>query len=502
MSFPATRGLQFREPLIFERSSPGRRASSLPASAVEAAGDIAIPADLRRRNAPLWPEVSEPEAVRHFIRLSQQNYAIDTGFFPLGSCTMKYNPKINEEVARLEGFADLHPLAPERWMQGALQLMHTLEGYLSEIIGLSDITLQPAAGAQGEFTGMAVIRARLLDRDGHARKKVLIPDTAHGTNPATCAMLGWETVTLKSSDSGLLSPEAVLAAMDDDVAAIMMTNPNTLGLFEAGIKDIADILHARGGFVYCDGANMNALLGRARPGDMGVDAMHLNLHKTFSTPHGGGGPGSGPVGVTAELAPYLPIPRIVRRGEGYGLDHAREKTIGRVKAFFGNFGMHVRAYTYIRELGREGLKDAGEMAVLNANYLRARLSDTFHVVHDVPCMHEVVLTDKVQRKAADIETRDIAKGLIDRGFHPPTTYFPICVPNAIMIEPTECESLETLDLFVAAMKDIDAQARIEPAIIKSAPHIPLVGRLAETRAVRKPILRWRPSEGGAPASRG
>jgi len=496
MTFIATRGLQFREPLIFERSSPGRSAASLPASAHTTVGQIAIPAGLRRKKAPLWPEVSEPEAVRHFIRLSQQNYAIDTGFFPLGSCTMKYNPKINEDVARLEGFADLHPLAPVGWMQGALQLMYELEQYLAEIIGLPDVTLQPAAGAQGEFTGMAVIRARLIDRDGAPRKKVLIPDTAHGTNPATCTMLGYSAVTLKSSDRGILSPEAVLDAMDDDVAGIMLTNPNTLGLFEPGIKAIADIIHARGGFVYCDGANMNALLGRARPGDMGVDAMHLNLHKTFSTPHGGGGPGSGPVGVVSELAPYLPIPRIVEHrndsGASYALDHACEKTIGRVKAFFGNFGMHVRAYTYIRELGRKGLLDAGEMAVLNANYLRVKLSDTFHVVHDTPCMHEVVLTDKYQRKAADIETRDIAKGLIDRGFHPPTTYFPICVPNAIMIEPTECESLETLDLFIEAMRDIDAQSRTAPEILKTAPHLPLIGRLDETRAVRKPILRWRP----------
>lgn len=503
MTFIATRGLQFREPLIFERSSPGRVAASLPASATSVTGEIAIPAALRRRSAPLWPEVSEPEAVRHFIRLSQQNYAIDTGFFPLGSCTMKYNPKINEEVARFEGFADLHPFAPQSWMQGALRLMFELERYLSEIIGLSDVTLQPAAGAQGEFTGMAVIRARLIDRDGNQRRKVLIPDTAHGTNPATCAMLGYEAVTLKSSDSGMLSPEAVLAAMDDDVAAIMLTNPNTLGLFEAGIKEIADILHARGAFVYCDGANMNALLGRARPGDMGVDAMHLNLHKTFSTPHGGGGPGSGPVGVVSELAPYLPIPRIVEHRDGsaasYALDHGLEKTIGRVKAFFGNFGMHVRAYTYIRELGRAGLKDAGEMAVLNANYMRVRLSDTFHVVHDKTCMHEVVLTDRNQRKSSDIDTRDIAKGLIDRGFHPPTTFFPICVPNAIMIEPTESESLETLDFFIAAMKDIDAQARVSPEILKTAPHLPLVGRLDETRAVRKPILRWKPGTDSAAA---
>ncbi len=505
MSNIATRGLQFREPLIFERSSPGREAASLPRSATSAAGELKLPPGLVRKTAPRWPEVSEPEAVRHFLRLSQQNYGIDTGFFPLGSCTMKYNPKINEETARMEGFAALHPLAPESWIQGALALYWELERYLAEITGFSAITLQPAAGAHGEYTGMALIRARLIHRDGSPRTKVLIPDTAHGTNPATCNMLGYETIALKSSDRGVLSPEDVLRAMTPDVAGIMLTNPNTLGLFEENIKECADIVHALGGLVYCDGANMNALLGKARPGDMGVDAMHLNLHKTFSTPHGGGGPGSGPVCVHDELAPYLPIPRVERHavspsaasagGDVYRLVTDKPLTIGRVKAYLGNFGMHVRAYTYIRELGREGLKQAGEMAVLNANYLRARLSPTYHVVHERGCMHEVVLTDKHQRKQGDVETRDIAKGLIDRGFHPPTTYFPICVPNAIMIEPTETESKETLDQFVEAMLEIDAESKTNPAHIKAAPHLPLVGRLDETRAVRKPILRWKPAEG-------
>lgn len=488
----ATQGLQFREPLIFERSSEGRIGASLPHSATSAAGEVKLPQSLRRKKAPMWPEVSEPEAVRHFIRLSQQNYGIDTGFFPLGSCTMKYNPKINEDVARLEGFADLHPLAHESWLQGALQLYWELEQYLAEITGFSGVTLQPAAGAHGEYTGMALIRARLIHRDGTPRKKVLIPDTAHGTNPATCGMLGYETVALKSSDRGVLSPEVVLAAMDEDIAGIMITNPNTLGLFEENIKEVADIIHAKGGLVYCDGANMNALLGKARPGDMGVDAMHLNLHKTFSTPHGGGGPGSGPVCVVDELVPHLPVPRVERHGDRYTLVTDRPLTIGRVKAFLGNFGMHVRAYTYIRELGREGLKKAGEMAVLNANYLRVRLGERFHVVHERPCMHEVVLTDKHQKKASDIDTRDIAKGLIDRGFHPPTTFFPICVTNAIMIEPTETESKEVMDAFVDAMFDIDAEAKVDPTRVKTAPHLPLVGRLDETRAVRKPILRYQP----------
>ncbi len=492
MSNIATQGLQFREPLIFERSSPGRQAASLPRSATSAAGELKLPAHLVRKNAPKWPEVSEPEAVRHFLRLSQQNYGIDTGFFPLGSCTMKYNPKINEDAARMEGFADLHPLAPVSWIQGALALYWELERYLAEITGFSAVTLQPAAGAHGEYTGLGLIKSRLIARDGTPRKKVLIPDTAHGTNPATCHMLGYETVALKSSERGVLSPDEVAAAMTDDIAGIMLTNPNTLGLFEENIKVCADIVHAKGGLVYCDGANMNALLGRARPGDMGVDAMHLNLHKTFSTPHGGGGPGSGPVCVHAELAPHLPIPRVEKQGDTFVLVSDKPLTMGRVKAYLGNFGMHVRAYTYIRELGREGLLQAGEMAVLNANYIRARLSGAYHVVHERGCMHEVVLTDKHQRKAGDVETRDIAKGLIDRGFHPPTTYFPICVPNAIMIEPTETESKETLDSFIEAMLDIDAESKSNPTRIKTAPHLPLVGRLDETRAVRKPILRWKP----------
>ncbi|MCB9734603.1 MAG: aminomethyl-transferring glycine dehydrogenase subunit GcvPB [Deltaproteobacteria bacterium] len=492
----ATRGLQFREPLIFEVSSPGRTGHSLPASCVEASGDVALPAGLLRQDAPAWPEVSELEAVRHFVRLSQQNYGIDVGFFPLGSCTMKYNPKVNEDVARLPGFADLHPLAPTSWTQGALELYATLERYLAEITGFSAVSLQPAAGAHGEFTGLRLIREHLITTQGTPRAKVLVPDTAHGTNPATCKMNGYATVPIASADNGLVRPEDVAAVMSDDVAAIMITNPNTLGLFESQIKEIADIVHAGGGMVYCDGANMNALLGRGRPGDMGVDVMHLNLHKTFSTPHGGGGPGSGPVCVNDALEPYLPVPRVVRGADGaWTVDFDRPATIGRVKAFFGNFGMHVRAYTYIRELGREGLLDVSGMAVLNANYLRVKLGKTYNVVQDRVCMHEVVLNDKHQRRDAGVDTRDIAKAIIDQGFHPPTTFFPICVHNAIMIEPTETESKDTLDAFIEAMETIDRDARANPDGLRQAPLKPIVGRLDETRAVRQPVLRWSPKAG-------
>ena len=494
-----TQGLQFREPLSFERSTPGRMGHSLPASA-SIDGEVALPAGLLRATAPLWPELSEPEAVRHFVRLSHQNYAFDVGFFPLGSCTMKYNPKINEHVARLEGFAELHPLAPESWTQGALEVMWQLERWLGEIAGFPACTLQPAAGAQGEYTALHMIRNRLIEREGTPRTKVLIPDTAHGTNPASCTLNGYTSVSIASSSRGVLSPEDVAAAMDEDVAAIMVTNPNTLGLFESHIAEVAEIVHARGGFVYCDGANLNALLGRARPGDMGVDAMHINLHKTFSTPHGGGGPGAGPVVCTDELAPLLPSPRIVRDvaadgAEWFRLDASEARSIGRVKAFLGNFGMFVRAYTYISELGREGLKEAADMAVLNANYLRARLKGTFHAPYgDTTCMHEVVLTDRRQRKETGVETRDIAKGLIDRGFHPPTVYFPICVDHALMIEPTETETVQTLDRFVDALMDIDATARETPDELLNAPSVTLVGRLDETRAIRKPVLRWTPPQ--------
>ncbi len=484
-----TQGLVFREPLLFERSSPERVGYSLPEPPADAP-PVAVPAAYLREDWGGMPEMSEPEVVRHFVRLSQWNYHVDAGMYPLGSCTMKYNPKVNESIARLPGFANLHPYAPELWTQGALQLMYELERYLAEIAGFDAVSLQPAAGAHGEFTGVALIRAALTKR-GDPRRKVLIPDTAHGTNPASCTLNGYQVVPVPSGDHGVLEPEAVAAVMDDETAALMLTNPNTLGIFEEHIEKIAAIVHERGGYVYCDGANLNSLMGRARLGHMGVDVMHYNLHKTFSSPHGGGGPGAGPVGVSAELAPFLPLPRIRREGERYHLDYDRPDSIGRVKAFFGNFGVLVRAFAYIRELGPEGLAAATDMAVLNANYLRARLSERFGVAVDRPCMHEVVLDDRGFGKLG-IKTMDVAKRLIDKGYHPPTVYFPLIVSGALMIEPTETETLETLDCFVASMFSILDEAAEDPDILHGAPRMTGISRVDEVQAARQPILRWTP----------
>ncbi len=485
-------GMKFREPAIFERGSAGRIGHSLPTGAYAAIDEL--PEQFRRKTPPALPEVSELEAVRHFTRLSQWNYGIDLGMYPLGSCTMKFNPRVNEEMARLAGFAHLHPYMPTSMSQGALELMVGLEGLLSEISGMHAISLQPAAGAQGEFTGMRMIRQRLIERGETQRNRVLIPDTAHGTNPASCALNSFEVVSVKSGERGILTAADLREHLDDRVAALMMTNPNTLGLFEEDVAEIADLLHENGAYLYCDGANMNALLGRARPGDMGVDVMQFNLHKTFSTPHGGGGPGSGPIGVSKELEPLLPSPRIVREGEKWVVQYDNPRSIGQVKAFFGNFGMFVRAYTYIRELGSEGLKKISDMAVLNANYVRTRLTDSYHVPFNRPCLHECVITDKTQLKASGIKTLDIAKRLIDYGYHPPTVYFPICIQGAIMIEPTESESLESLDEFVDSMIAIAEEAKDSPEVLKEAPSMPVVARMDETRAARNPQLRWHSSE--------
>ena len=480
-----TTGLVHEEPVIFERSVPGRRGWLQPSSDIPDADDLAGVA--LRAAPPRLPELTEPDVVRHYHRLSQWNFSIDAGFYPLGSCTMKYNPRVNEDVAALPGFAQLHPQQPASTVQGALQLMVELEDALAEVCGLDAVTLQPAAGAHGEYTGLACIRAAQVAR-GDARSKILVPESAHGTNPATAVICGYRTVTLPAGPDGLLHPETVAAAMDDQVAGLMITHPNTIGLYERYLPEICEIVHQGGGFVYGDGANLNALMGVARPGDVGIDVMHINLHKTFSTPHGGGGPGAGPVAVRAELEPFLPRP-VVRRGEHLEFDWDRPSSIGKVRSFYGNFGVLVRAWTYIREVGGAGLEQATRLALLNANYLRVRLGDAFPVAFDTPCMHEVVLTDRSLREHG-VVTMDIAKRLIDKGFHPPTVYFPLVVPHAIMVEPTETESLQELDSFVDAMMEIATEAASSPELLTEAPRAPVRRRLDEVAAAKRPRLRY------------
>ncbi len=493
----ATRGFAYEEPLLFERSCPGRVGFSLPASDVpDVEPSDHLPPELLREALPGLPELSEVDVVRHFTRLSTWNAAVDLALYPLGSCTMKYNPKVNERIARLPGFANAHPLAPIALLQGFLELCFELEHQLATVTGMDRVTLQPAAGAQGELAGVMMIRAYHEHR-GERRTRVLVPDSAHGTNPASAALNGYQVVALPSGDDGLLHPEPVAEAMSEDVAALMITNPSTLGLFEEHIARIAEIVHAKGGLVYGDGANLNALLGVARPGDLGIDVMHLNLHKTFSTPHGGGGPGAGPVGVKEILAPYLPTPVVRRReaseGGGFALDEELPHSIGRLHGNFGNVGMLVRAFAYLRSLGPDGLRRCAEMAVLNANYLLARLRGDYAVPYDRRVMHECVLSD---RNLADtgVTTLDVAKRLIDYGYHPPTVYFPLIVHGAIMIEPTESESLDGLDRFADAMLAIAREAREDPDLVRRAPHFTRRSRLDETRAARQPILRWQPGE--------
>ncbi|MFO7172954.1 MAG: aminomethyl-transferring glycine dehydrogenase subunit GcvPB [Bacillota bacterium] len=485
------------EPLIFEMSRPGKRAYSLPRLDVPAAPvDELIPAEYRRENPPELPEVAEVELVRHFTRLSRLNHGVDVDFYPLGSCTMKYNPKINEEVARLPGFAHTHPLQPEETVQGNLELLWNLERWLCEVTGMDRMTFQPAAGAHGELTGILLVRAYHRSRGETQRNKILVPDSSHGTNPATAAMAGFEVVTIPSDGQGNVDLERLKAALGPDTAALMMTNPSTLGLFDTNIEEVARLVHEAGGLLYYDGANLNALMGYARPGDMGFDVVHLNLHKTFSTPHGGGGPGGGPVGVKKELVPFLPVPVVEKAPDGrFYLDWDRPQSIGKVRSFYGNFGVAVRAYAYILAHGGEGLKAVAEHAVLNANYIQARLKDYYDLPYDRRCMHETVLSAKTLKHQTGIKTLDIAKRLLDEGIHPPTIYFPLIVEEAIMIEPTETESKETLDRFIDAMIRIYHEAHQEPEKVKAAPTRTPVGRLDEALAARRPDIRWRREQG-------
>ncbi len=529
------------EALVFEKSAPGKRAYKMPPLDVPAVDAAALLGPAHREARAELPELSEIEIIRHFTRLSTWNYAIDLGMYPLGSCTMKYNPRVNEAVARIEGLAEAHPYRPESHAQGALEVIDLLQRCLIEITGMDAITLQPAAGAHGEFTGILLTRA-WHESQGNPRRKILIPDSAHGTNPATAAICGYAVENIKSNAEGAIDLEALARQVDSETAALMLTNPSTLGVFESQIHKIADILHERGALLYMDGANMNALVGKARPGDFGVDVMHLNLHKTFSTPHGGGGPGSGPVACKAFLEPFLPIPVLVRSLDGatncpdatswesldadptpsgspplfrapieapeagtersapieasggkLHWDYNRPRSVGRVRAFYGNTGMFIRALAYILANGPDGLRQTTEDAVLNANYIRKKLEDLYDLPYKTPSMHEVVFSDK--RQAANgVRTGDIAKRLIDYGFHPYTVSFPLIVHGALMIEPTESESVEELDLFIEAMRSIAREVEEAPELVKTAPHSTRVSRLDEVQAARKPILRWRPAK--------
>ena len=486
------------EGLIFEKSAPGKRGIELPPLDVPAVDPRQALGGAHARDAVnSFPEVSEIEVIRHFTRLSTWNYAIDLGMYPLGSCTMKYNPRVNEFVARLDGIATEHPFQPVELSQGCLKILKVLQSCLLEITGMDAITMQPSAGAQGELTGLLLIRA-YLESQGDPRKKVLIPDSAHGTNPATAVIAGYEVENIRSNAQGQIDVERLRGMVNGDVAALMVTNPSTVGVFEQRIVEVSEILHSAGALLYMDGANMNALAGVARPGDFGVDVMHLNLHKTFSTPHGGGGPGAGPVMVKKILEPFLPVPVLVEKADGtLAFDFNRPKSIGRVRAFCGNFGVLVRALAYTLAYG-PGIRQATEDAVLNANYIRKHLEDHYDLPYKLPSMHEVVFSDARQKKHG-VSTIDIAKRLIDYGFHPYTTAFPLIVPGALMIEPTESESKEECDLFIDAMRSIAEEVAADPELVKTAPHSTRVGRLDEVTAARKPILRWKPQASGEAA---
>ncbi|MGZ4400301.1 MAG: aminomethyl-transferring glycine dehydrogenase subunit GcvPB [Gaiellaceae bacterium] len=473
--------------LVFEKSRPGRRAASLRRPDLPSAS---VPPELARKRPPRLPEIAEPDLVRHISDLADRNFGIDSGFYPLGSCTMKYNPRVNEQLAALPGFRDLHPHQLPEDAQGALELCWRLERILAEISGLDAVSLQPAAGSQGELTGLLLMRAYFEARGETNRRKVIVPDTAHGTNPASVAMAGFELVAVKTDARGNLDPADLRERVDGDTAGLMLTNPSTLGLFEENIVEVAEIFHGAGALLYYDGANLNAVCGISRPGDMGFDIVHINLHKTFSQPHGGGGPGGGPVVVRASLEPFLPKPTIVRRPDGsFALDHDRPQSIGKVRGFLGPFGVFVRSYAFIRMWGRE-LRTMSEVAVLNANYLLARLKDVYELPYDRLCMHEFVLSARALKREHGISALDVAKRLMDYGIHPPTVYFPLVVPEALMIEPTETESRETLDAFVSAMRAIARDAAEKPELLREAPHHRPVRRLDEARAVKQPILRY------------
>ena len=478
--------------LIFEMSQPGRMACSLPESDVpEIDLGASIPEQLLREVPPALPEVGEVDVIRHFTRLSQLNHGVDSGFYPLGSCTMKYNPKVNEDVSRMSGFSKVHPYQPAETVQGCLELLYETDQMLSEITGMERVSLQPAAGAHGEMSGLMIIKAYHENKGDFSRKKLIIPDSAHGTNPASAAVVGFDVVEVKSDAQGMVNIEALKAVLSDEIAGLMLTNPNTLGLFDSSIHIIADLVHQAGGLLYYDGANANAIMGISRPGDMGFDVVHLNLHKTFSTPHGGGGPGSGPVGVKKELVPFLPYPVVEFTGREYFLDDRRPLSIGRIKSFYGNFGVVVRAYTYILSMGPDGLRKASENAVLNANYVMHKLKDYYHLPYETTCMHEVVFSGQRQ-KDSGVSTLDIAKRLLDFGYHPPTVYFPLIVKEALMIEPTETESKETLDEFISVMIQIAEEAKTNPELVKGAPYNTAVSRLDEARAARSPVLKYTP----------
>ncbi|HCO74182.1 MAG TPA: aminomethyl-transferring glycine dehydrogenase subunit GcvPB [Clostridium sp.] len=476
--------------VIFELSCEGKVGYTLPQIDVEDINiESVIPKNMLREEEAYLPQVSEVDVVRHYTALSNKNYCVDKGFYPLGSCTMKYNPKINEDVAMFSGFSKIHPKESAENVQGALELIHDLSLKLCEITGMDDFTLQPAAGAHGEFTGLLLIKAYHESRNDFKRKKIIVPDSAHGTNPASAKVAGFEIVEIKSDKDGLVSIEELKKVLNDEIAGLMLTNPNTLGLFEKNIEDISKLVHEAGGLLYYDGANLNAIMGKARPGDMGFDVCHLNLHKTFSTPHGGGGPGAGPVGVCGKLSKFLPVPIIKKEEEKFVFDYDRHDSIGKVRSFYGNFGVLVRAYTYILTMGREGLKAASENAVLNANYIKEALKDYYKVAIDEVCKHEVIFAG-LKDNPNHISTLDVAKRLIDYGVHPPTVYFPLIVEDALMIEPTESESLESINEFVEVMKIIAIEAKENPEVLHEAPQNALVRRLDQVKAARTPILKW------------